>query len=179
MKIKNALSLLALASCAALSTSVMAQNSSTVTIIGEVGADICNISVNGQNSTQLRLPKVTAGEIPTVGSTAKDTPLSIRLTDCDTSVVSQAQINFSSTGANTSGRIDTGLNGVSLQVLHNNQPIRATATAENTFQNTHARTNVTAAGTADLTYVVRYYRERLGTISGNFTTTANLSVAYL
>jgi len=181
MKIKNAMSLLALSACAALSTSAMAQSSASVTIKGEVSADICNININGRNTSVLTLPRVTVSQLPNVGSTAGDSNITINLTDCDpTQTASGVQVNFSSPSTNTStGRINTGVNNVSLQVLHSGRAINATLTPENRLQNTHTPTAVNSAGAASLTYAIRYYREGVGAITGSVDATANLSVAYL
>jgi len=178
MKLKHTLSLLALAASAALSTSAMAQ--SQVTIIGEVGADICDITVNG--TTNIRLPKISMAQIPTVGSTAQGNTLQIALANCDTTVVQSAQVNFSSPNARTDGRVNSGVNGVSLQVYtpsNNTQSFVTTSASSARDTSNPYQVAVSAAGTATLNYGVRYYREALTAATGQLNATLNLTVAYL
>jgi len=179
MKVKHTLSLLALAACAALSTSVMAQNNPTVTITGEVGSDICNVSVNG--TSNLLMPKISISQIPTVGSTAPGTTLDVSLRNC-ASHVSTAQINFSSQSADTNGRVSSGVNGVSIQVYSpsNNSPVFVTQTASNNKDpNNRYEVGVDSNGSAQLRYGVRYYRESMAAATGALNATLQLTVAYI
>jgi len=178
MKVKHTLSMLALAACAALSTSVMAQNAPTVTITGEVGSDICNITVNG--TSNLQMPKISISQIPTVGSTAPGTTLDVTLDNC-ASHVSSAQINFSSVNARGDGRVDSGVNGVSIQVYSpsNNQQTFVTASASNDKDRRNAYEVVVSGGRAQLRYGVRYYRESMAAATGQLNATLQLTVAYM
>jgi len=179
MKFKHTLSLLALASCAALSTSVMAQSSgSQVTIVGGISASICDVTINGGRSSTVTLPNITSNRLPAVGSTAGDTNFVVNLRNCDPSV-SQVQMNFSSPRADAiTGRINSGLGGVSLQVLGGTRQVKATQTQSENLVSGDYSVAVNTARAADLTYTVRYFREGQVT-TGTLNATANLTVAYL
>jgi len=178
MKVKHTLSLLALAACTALSTSAMAQSS--ITIIGEVGSDICDVNVNGSSTASITLPKVTTAQLSQVGATAGDTSFAVALRNCDTSVVSQVQINFNSNNANSiTGRIASGVNNVSLQVIGGGRQIAATTSPQDGLVSGDYSAQVNSLGDANLSYTVRYYREAgTGAITGTVNAVTNLNVRY-
>jgi len=178
MKVKHTLSLLALAACTALSTSAMAQSS--ITIIGEVGSDICDVNVNGSSTATVRLPKVTSTQLANPGQTAGDTGFAVALRNCDTSVVSQVQMNFSSSSASSiTGRVASGVNNVSIQVLGGGTQVAATTVASDALVPGSYSGFVNAAGEANLNYVARYYREPgAGAVTGTLNAVVNLTVAY-
>jgi len=180
MKVKHTLSLLALAAATAFSTSAMAQSvggqGATVTIVGGISAQICDVVVNGQRASTITLPQATVAQLPRVGSTTGDQAFRVELKDCAPSV-NEAQVNFSSADANTQGRIDSGVGGVSVQVLTNGQQVTATSQASENINRADYVAQVNNGG-ATLNYVARYYRE--GAISpGDVRATAQLTVAYL
>jgi len=177
MKVKHTLSLLALAASAALSTSAMAQSS--ITIIGEVGSEICDVRVNGSTSATVNLPKVTTAQLAQPGQTAGERSFAVALTNCDSSV-NQVQMNFHSPSANAAnGRVASGVNLVSIEIVAGNgQPVRATSTANAIYDASSYGVNVNN-GAANLSYSARYYREAgAGAITGNVNSVVNLTVAY-
>jgi len=178
MEIKKTLLLLGMLTCAAVGTSAVAQ--STITIVGEVGSDICDISINGSSMATIQLPKVYATQLANMGDTAGDTDFSVDLSKCDTGQVSQVQMNFSSPSVDPiTNRVNTGVNLVSLQILGGGIQIVATRTPKDDLTPGDYSESVDPNGAARLTYTARYYREPgTGSINGNVSAVVNLTVAY-
>jgi len=78
MKLKHALSLLSLATCAALSTSAFAQ---TVQFTGEIVDQACgDVEANGGNAVVL--PQKSVSDFPTTGTREGETPFNVALNNC-------------------------------------------------------------------------------------------------
>jgi len=181
MKIKHTFSLLALMTGSMLGHSAMAQApapGASIDFVGGIIGQICDITVNNGN-TVVQLPQITANQLPSIGATAGRTPFQVRFDNCASSV-SQVQINFSSPDAgDISGRIASGVDGVSLMLDGGGTQVRATQVASETLVVGDHSATIAPDGTGNIEYAVSYYREA-GTMStGAVNATVNLTVAYL
>jgi len=178
-RFKSAPSLLALLACSAFSTSVMAQ--ATVDVSGEVVGDVCEVMINGARSATVALPKITLADIPREGDSAGDTNLDVALTNCDTVLVSQVQMHFSSAAADAiTGRVASGVDNISLQIRSrpNDRQIFVDQSANDQLVFNVYEERVDANGAANLQYLVRYFRESGVPGNGLVNALVNLTVAY-
>jgi len=170
---------LALMAFSALSTAVMAQT--TIDVSGEVIADVCDVRINGVSTATVRLPKISLSQIPVEGDSAGDTNLDVALTNCDIGMVSEVQMHFSSPAASViTGRIDSGVSGISLQIRsrpNDRQIFVEQSSSTQIVYNVYSE-RVNAAGEANLDYAVRYFREAGVPGQGQVNALINLTVAY-
>jgi len=176
MKLKTSLSLLALASCAAISTSALAQSSTgTLNINGFISPVSCTPVLSGGaiSGNTLTLPDAFIDALNT-NTTAGETPFTFELTNCDTSLgVNNVWAHFSGPNIDGNGRITptTGSNNIRFELINGpgGSPIVAggavpSGLAQPTAaQGTSAPFNPPAPATtnrsATKTYAVRYYRQ--------------------
>jgi len=173
MKMKHALSLLALASCAAVSTSAMAQSSGDLTIKGFISPVSCTptLSGSGINGNTLTLPDAFIEDLDTAGKTTGETPFTFAWDGCTTSLgVNNVWVHFHGANVDANGRLTptTGSNKVRFELLNDGTGgtvITAGGTASNAAPNaaqgTAAAFSPPAPATtnraASKTYAVRYY----------------------
>jgi len=98
MKMKHTLSLLTLATCAALSTSAFAQ---TVTFQGEITDSICTSVTTGTGNVVTLLPRAST-DFPSVGSFQGETNFNVILSGCNPATATY-RINFSNAAADANG----------------------------------------------------------------------------
>jgi len=196
MKLKTSLSLLALASCAAISTSALAQSTGTLNINGFISPVSCTPVLSGANlsGNTLTMDDVFIDDLNT-NTTAGETPFTFDLTGCTTSLgVNNMWVHFSGPNVDGSGRLTptSGSNNIRFELLNGpgGTPITAggavpsglaTPTAS---QGTSAPFNPPAPATtnrsASKTYAVRYYRQNVLTAAdiGAVASTVTYNVMY-
>jgi len=180
MKLKHSLSLLALATCAAVSTSALAQTAN-VDFEGRILDTICSGIIAGDAGT-VRLTGALVSELPDIDSTAKLTRFPVELTGCDPQTANY-QINFSSPTA-VDGRLPNvpGVNraqGVSLQLRSDNGSVLQFTNAPDTSRippGLDPGANVSGRGT--VFYQVEYYREGALT-AGDYRASATMTLTFL
>jgi len=170
MKLKTTLSLLALASCAAISTSALAQSTGTLNIKGYVSPVSCTPQLTGSaiSGNTLTMPDAFINDLATPGSSTGETPFTFELTGCTTSgTINNMWVHFSGTGIDGAGRLTTGNSNLRFELL--NSPgsgtlIVAGGTAAATGPTATQGTSAAFTGTnpnraASKTYAVRYYAQ--------------------
>jgi len=108
MKLKTSLSLLALASCAAISTSALAQSSGTLNINGNISLVNCTpqLSSNVLGNT-LTLDDAFIGELDAAAKTTQETAFSFELAGCTTSgSIGNMWVHFSGSNVDANGRLN-------------------------------------------------------------------------
>jgi len=181
MKLKHALSLLALATCAAVSTSALAQTAN-VDFEGRILDTICTGIVAGDAGT-VRLTGALVSEFPNVGDTAKLTRFPVELTGCDPATANY-QINFSSPAA-VNGRLTNTVSALhaqnlSLQLRSDNGSILQFTAAPDTSRippGLDPGANITGSGT--VFYQVEYYRESGTLTAGRYERAATMTLTFL
>jgi len=170
MKLKHALSLLSLATCAAISTSALAQTG-TITVNGKVIADSCTPNITGGGTSvtgtapnfTVTLPDVSSASLSSAGATAGDTAFTLELTGCTLSAgTTQMWAFFSGGNVNpTTGRLNnTGSSlDVSFQLTNGfgGAPIIAGGSAAGAPGAGQGSSATFSAGSASKQYAVRYY----------------------
>jgi len=182
MNTKHVLSLTALAVCAALSTSAMAQTN--IDFEGRVVPDSCNITVNGSGTT-VTIPDITVTQMGTTIAdvAANETGFNLHLSGC-VPASGTAQVNFSQATA-TNGRLTNTAGtatGVSLQLRSSNDTALTVTTAPLTSPVAAGIDPgaVVTGGTATVPYRVRYFNEvGAGVTPGSVKATAVATVNYL
>jgi len=172
MKLKHSLSLMALAVCAAASTSALAQTG-TITINGEIVADSCtaNISSSGGSGSganfTVNLDPVSYSTL-TAGATPGEKPFTIELTGCTVSAGTTSMwAHFTGPQVNGDGRLNTtGTAPVTFQLTDGfgGAPIVAGGSAASGGPGANQGSGATFSGTnpnqtASKQYAVRYYAE--------------------
>jgi len=170
MKLKNSLSLLALASCAAISTSALAQSSGTIDVKGNILPVTCSPTVNGGSggAYTVNLPDVHVGQFTGAGSTAGAVEIKFEWTGCTTGAITNAWVHFGDGGSNVDGDgliIPTaGSNKMRFELLDGltGPRVRAGGTAGTTGPGLNQGTAAGFTGAdpskvATKTYAVRYY----------------------
>jgi len=122
MKLKTTLSLLALASCAALSTSAMAQSTGTIELKGFISPVSCTPKLSGgsiQGNT-LSLPDAVLTDLNANGAFTGQTEFKFEATGCTTVGVDNMWVHFSGTNVDGNGRIrpTTGTQNVRFELLN-------------------------------------------------------------
>jgi len=171
MKLKNALSLLALASCAALSASVMAQDTGTIQINGSISPVSCTptlsgtgLSGSGGNYT-LQLDSAVVDQYNFPGATGGDASFQFDWAGCSVSTgIDNVWVHFNANTVDGNGRIvpDSGSNKMRFELLDGTNPITAGGPTGTTGPGTGQGTGAAFGGTnpnktASKTYSVRYY----------------------
>jgi len=173
MKFKTTLSLMTLASCAALSTSALAQSNGTLTINGFISPVSCTpvLSGTGISGSTLTLPDAFIEDLDAVGKTTGATAFTFDWSDCTTSLgVNNVWVHFHGATVDGTGRLNptSGSPKVQFQLLNDGisgTPIVAGGSAGNAAptanQGTAAAFTPAAPATtnrsASKTYAVRYY----------------------
>jgi len=177
MKLKHTLSLLSLATCAALSTSAFAQ---TVTFQGQITDAICTTVVAGTNNVVTLLPR-SAADFPNVGDSNGVTDFNVVLSGCNPDDKTY-RINFSNGAADGNGYLPnlTGTSaGYAFELLNSagTGRIEVTTTAATTSGPYDADDAgvLAVGGNATLPYKVRYVRTDTDS-SGNPVTRNNGTV---
>jgi len=182
MNTKHVLSLAALAVCAALSTSALAQTN--IDFKGKVVPDSCTITVNGSGTT-LTIPDVTVTQMGTAITSlaTNETAFNLNLTGC-VPPTGTAQVNFSQAAA-ANGRLTNTAGtatGVSLELRSSNDSVLAVTTAPLTSPvaaGIDPGATVTS-GAATVPYKVRYFNDvGNGVTPGSVEATAVATVNYL
>jgi len=109
MKLKHSLSLLALASCAAISTSAMAQSNSTLNIAGNISSVSCTPQLTGGaiNGNTLTLPDAYIGDLDAADKTAQETAVTFTLNGCAThGSIGNVWVHFSGSNIDSAGRLN-------------------------------------------------------------------------
>jgi len=171
MKLKTSLSLLALASCAALSTSALAQATGTLNITGNISPVNCTPSLTGGSvsGNTLGLQDAYIGDLDAAGKTAHETQFQFVLKGCTTSgSIGNMWVHFDGTNVDGSGRLNLTTapsqatrNKLRFELLDAGTPIKA-GLAAGAQPGTDQGTAVQFTGTnpnreATKTYSVRYY----------------------
>jgi len=184
MKLKHALSLLSLATCAALSTSAFAQT--TVTFTGTITDSVCTTAVAGNNNT-VKLPQQSKSDFTNgggVNATAGSTKFDVVLSGCVPAVATY-RINFSDPSADANGYLPnaTGAStgyGFVLFDANDTNPIKFTTAAANTSgpfdPNDPGVTGTNGAAT--LSYYARYIQLSANPTAGTVESTATMTVQY-
>jgi type 1 fimbria pilin len=144
-------------------------NAATVTLT----ANTCNLMSSNLN---ISLNNVSAQDLPTVGSTAKDKAFSITM-DCQSGVYINAQLNGTkNTDVSTDGVLqvdNVGMNGTSrgigIQILSGTTPMPV---------GTNIPVKFSAGGNESLQFVARYYRTQNEITTGAANATATLNITY-
>jgi len=178
MKFKHTLSLLALATATAFSTSALAQTS-TVTFKGEIRDTICTTAVAG-NANTVTLPTVTSDTLDTAGKTSGQVDFPVVFTGCTTA--GNYQAHFSS-ATEVNGRLPNATGtaaNVSLQLLSaNDTPVYFTDSINTTVRHPgDPGVDIVAGGDGTATYKVRYYAESPVT-AGTVEATATMTISFL
>jgi len=177
MKLKTSLSLLALASCAAISTSALAQSTGTLDIKGFISPVSCtpNLSGGAISGNTLSLPDAFIDDLNT-NTYAGETPFSFDWSGCTTSLgVNNAWVHFSGATIDGNGRIQptSGSQNIRFELLNGSGgspivaggPVPGGLMAPSAAQGTSAAFNPPAPATtnrsASKTYAVRYYRQNM------------------
>jgi len=193
MKLKHALSLLSLATCAAISTSALAQTG-TITVNGKVIADTCTVNITGQGSSvtggfpnyTITLPDVSSASLSSAGATAGDTEFSVELSGCTLSAGTTRMWAFfsggnvnSSTGRlnNTGGTLD-----VSFQLTNGlgGAAIQAGGSAAGAPGSNQGTSVAFQSGSASKKYAVRYYANSAlpSGAAGNVSSSVTYNIQY-
>jgi len=177
MKLKTSLSLLALASCVAASTSALAQSTGTLNISGAISPVSCTPTLGGSAITgnTLTLPDAHI-DVLTTNQTTGDTAFSFDWSGCTTSLgVNNAWVHFGGSNVDGAGRLTTtsGSTNIRFELTDGFQgtPIIAGGTvpaglsAPGVGQGTSAAFNPgppsTTNRSATKVYGVRYYRQNV------------------
>jgi major type 1 subunit fimbrin (pilin) len=152
----------------------------TLTINGQITAQTCTVSGNGQgNNFTVTLPTVSATTLSAAGSTAGSTGFNIALTNC-TPATGNVR-TFWEYGANTLADGNLLNNGtatkveVQLQDMNGGQKVIDVSKADGA-QN--SQTVAIAAGTAKLQYAAQYIAPAGGATAGTVTTKVTYSMSY-
>jgi len=193
MKLKTPLSLLALASCAAISTSALAQSSGDLTIKGVISPVSCtpDLSGAGLSGNTLTLQDAFIDDLDAVGKTTQPTDFTFSWQGCTTSLgVNNVWVHFHGNNVDAaSGRLKavSGSSKVHFELLDGTAVIKAGGAASNAApganQGTAAAFDPAAPATtnrsASKTYTVRYYANQalnalsdVGAVSTSVTYTA-------
>jgi len=171
MKLKTSLSLLALAVCAAASTSALAQSSGTLNINGNISPVSCTPQLTGGaiSGNTLTLPDAFIDDYAATGDTGGQTSFSFQLNGCTTSGgINNVWVHFSGANIDGNGRVTptTGTNNIRFELVDlptGNAIVAggAAGAAPGAGQGTSAPFNpgppATTNRSATKTYAVRYY----------------------
>ncbi|MGL5129911.1 MAG: fimbrial protein [Aeromonas popoffii] len=142
-----------------------AASSGTITFNGELTATTCNVVVDGQDENAIvTLPTVGTNQLGAVTKTAGDTGFVMALTECAGSQDYAAA--YFEAGASvdlSTGRLNNltagGAQNVSLELLDANNATPSVIKIGHQNQKTSAGYKNISGGTANLSYIVRYYAE--------------------
>jgi len=178
MKLKHALSLLSLATCAALSTSAFAQN--TVQFTGEIVSEACG-DVEANGGAAVVLPQQSVGDFPQAGTRQGGTNFKVALDNCKPPTATFA-VAFSHADVDTSTGYLTNIGAANVVYELTNTSDVQIPFYQNVTSTTpiHAATPVTptGAGPHELEYKI-WYRSTADTVGTGVTNkTATMTVQY-
>ncbi|ALX92406.1 fimbrial protein [Serratia fonticola] len=142
-----------------------AASTGTITFNGELTATTCDVVVDGQTAdATVTLPTIGTNQLTAATQTAGDTGFVMALNNCaGTLQTASAFFEAGSSVDLTTGRLKNlngaGATGVSLQLLDANNTTPTVINAGNQIQRTTAGYKDISSGSADLSYIVRYYAE--------------------
>jgi len=176
MKLKNTLSLLALASCAAVSTSTLAQSSGGFYVKGYATGSICTpLVIEGLNGNVVALPEVTIDTLSGVGSSTGETAFTFKLTGCETSAnIDNMWVHFDSQNVDGDGLIIpyTGSQNLRFELIDGlgGNRVKAGGTAGISGPDIEQGTGALFSGNnpdreASKTYAVRYHAPQGATVA--------------
>lgn len=181
MKLKSAMV------SAAVTTALMASSAlavdGTINFQGELVANTCDITIDGNASpATVILPTVAAATLASAGSTAGMTQFKIGLSNCQgmtaTSTAAAFFENGSTVDTGTYNLVNTDLTGadnVQLQLL---DATSSTAiNVGNSNQKTNSSRHSIATGAVEMPYAVQYYSLG-GATAGNVQSQVNFSIDY-
>lgn len=154
-----------------------AANTGTITFNGELTANTCDVSVDGQGAdATVTLPTVSTNQLQSVTNTAGDTGFVMALENCTGTTLNTASAFFQA-GASVdamTGRLKNmvpGATNVSLQLLDGSSPGAAEVIKAGSQEQVTATIGQdVSGGSASLPYIVRYYAEApttAGTVYSN------------
>ncbi|QFS37619.1 fimbrial protein [Burkholderia cepacia] len=156
-------------------------NSGVLTINGELTAQSCTVSGNGQGTNfTVTLPKTSTANLAAAGSVAGSTGFNIALTDCTPN--SGKVHTFWQPGVNTLSNGSLKNNGtaknveVQLQDFNGSGPGVIDASKADGAQN--SRSVSIDSGAAHLQYAAQYISAEGGAAAGTVTTSVTYSMAY-
>jgi len=109
MKVKHALSLLSLATCAAFSSAVFAQASGTVNFNGRILDVTCTPTLGGPSTVgdTVTLPPATIADLDTAGDVFGETEFTFEMTGCDVHPsTTQVWFHFGGANVDANGRLN-------------------------------------------------------------------------
>jgi len=191
MKLKTKLSLLALASCAAISTSALAQDTGTIQINGSISPVSCTPTLSGATLTggagnyTLALAPAVVEQYNFPGATGGDSAFQFDWAACSVSAgISNVWVHFDAATVDGNGRIvpSAGSQKMRFELLDGNNPITAggpVGTGPGAGQGSGAAfSGANPNQSASKTYSVRYYANSAlavadaGAVSASVTYTA-------
>jgi major type 1 subunit fimbrin (pilin) len=155
-------------------------NGGVLTINGELVANTCTVSGNGQgNNFTVTLPTLSASELSAAGSYAGSTGFNIALTNC-TPATGNVR-TFWEYGSNTLADGNLKSNGtatnVEVQLVdYNNGQKTIDVSKADGAQN--SQTVAISGGNASLQYAAQYYSPAGSATAGNVTTNVTYSMSY-
>ena len=152
----------------------------TVTINGQISAETCTVSGNGQGkSFTVTLPTVSASALSTAGATAGSTGFAIDLTGCTPQTGNVH--TFWEYGANTLSDGNLLNNGTATNVEVQLQDMNGSIQSIDVSKADGAQNSQSVAinaGTAKLQYAAQYLTPAGGATAGNVTTSVTYSMSY-
>ncbi|UAN50829.1 type 1 fimbrial protein [Serratia sp. JSRIV002] len=144
---------------------VQAASTGTITFNGELTATTCDVVVDGQAAdATVTLPTVGTNQLNAATKRAGDTGFVMALNNCaGTLQTAAAYFEAGSSVDLTTGRLKnlngTGATNVSLELLDANNSSPSVINVGNQIQKTTAGYKDVSGGSANLSYIVRYYAE--------------------
>lgn len=171
---------IALVIAATLPTMAFAASSNTITFKGQVSAQTCAVSVNGNAAAPIILmPTVGEGALTAVGSTAGETPFTIQVSGC-TAPASNLAIKTAFLGSNVSsaGNLVNAGTAKNVQVQLLTAP-GGSAVALNGITSVPGLTLTSGTTSASHDFAVRYISEQGAATAGTVSATAQYALDYL
>ncbi|MDE8554992.1 fimbrial protein [Pantoea vagans] len=178
MKIRSR-SLAVLVSSALVSGSVFAASDNTINFQGEVTAETCSVSVNGNNASPVvLLPTVSTSDLATSGTTAGDTNFTVGVSGCtgDSSKTTKISTVFVGNNVSAAGNLtNTGTaKNVEVQIL---DPKDAVINLTSGYAGSGDMTLQAGETSGSATYSARYYAAGTPT-AGTVTASLQYAVTY-
>ncbi|MCA1896875.1 fimbrial protein [Shewanella putrefaciens] len=161
------------------SSAAMAAGPNTITFMGEVTDQTCEVEINGNAANPVvLLPTATTAELAAAGSTAKETTFTLGIKGCDGTALTSKTVfvgNVVDTNGNLTNTATGGAVNVALQLL--DAPGGAAIDLNTT---TPVAGVVLAAGETEGTvdYAVQYYSEAGGATAGAVLGSVQYAVSY-
>jgi major type 1 subunit fimbrin (pilin) len=180
MKTKTqSLSLALLISSAVMSASALAASDNTINFQGEVTAETCSVSVNGNDATPVvLLPTVSTTELNASGSTAGQTTFTVGVSGCtgDSSATTKVSTVFVGNNVSASGNLsNTGTaTNVEVQIL---DPQSAVVDLTSGYTGSGDLTLQAGESAGSATYFAQYYATGTAT-AGTVAASLQYAVTY-